>query len=189
MQRSMSELTSEGDPPSTGPDIRMWFHSLFPHRYDSLPKIYSTLRWKGRVKVPACLVLFKYLYYNYTDKNNVQQLNVPGSLHLITSLSLHSAKWSSARHTAQTCFIEYKTWKWKKTQQHIYSDIHEFNPSLWTHNETRPLSFQHRIFWDQMKLSYYHHDTSLLGIKWVIHGGVTVWLAWRIPNEVCFYLL
>lgn len=46
--------------------------------------------------------LFKYLYYNYTDK---KQVTIAGCFRLapfwVPSTSVHSAKWSSTRHTAQ----------------------------------------------------------------------------------------
>lgn len=75
----------------------------------SIPKLFQGATrgkfwgaYKNVENLTVYVSLFKYLYYNYTDK---KQVTIAGCFRLapfwVPSTSVHSAKWSSTRHTAQ----------------------------------------------------------------------------------------
>lgn len=116
-------------------------------------------------KITVYQVLFKCLYYNYTDKNNVQQLNVSGSLRLINVIIV-TLRNEAAHVTLHEMFRvqNLKRTRSMENQKHIYSDLHELNPPVWSHKDTRLSLFQ-ALSETKWKFCLYHHDIHLLWIK------------------------
>lgn len=149
-------------------DPRTWFQVQvrqheFMSRHDKQSDVESNRSRFG--------LLFKDLYYNYTDKNNVQQLDVSGSRRLSYVGTLGKMK----RHTSHgTKCLEYKIWKepcrWKN-QTHIYSDLHEFSPAVSPHKHCVPS--KHATSWNMRKMFFYCHNIHLLWIK-MIHNSFNV---------------
>lgn len=85
------------------------------------------------MEITAYLILFKYLYYNYTDKNNVQWLDASGSLRL-TPLHLATRSGCVSQHKMFHWVQNLKRTRSMKNQKYIYSVffLQEFTKPLWS---------------------------------------------------------
>lgn len=90
------------------------------------------------MKITVYVALFKELYYNYTDKKTMYN-GWMFQTHFLPNINYYTLEHEAAHHTAQNVSLSTKQKRARlmENQEHIYSDLHEFNPPLWSHKDSQ----------------------------------------------------